>query len=340
MNYRNDPDNMYDSIKMLPQQIKAGLNDRQINQLKLDKFHVNKVLIIGMGSSLTAFKILAALFEKHFIYPVIFSSGYLPEWVDKNTLIILSSYSGESSETLAVAKLALKQNCLLIGITTGGKLSQLLKKHHRLCYKIEPDEYNPCQQPRTALGFSLAAYFNIFKKINLFSHGDNLYQDLISAVNLVNVNHLESQAKNYCRKIKNKSACILSAGYLSGNADLLSKQLNWNAKQFASFFLVPDAMHHLCEGVIHPRKFNQLIFIILVSSLLNNADRLSLNLAAKYLKNQHLPLLKINCLANTRTASVINTMILSSFISFHLSMKYRQNPTPTPAIKYYKLHLK
>lgn len=332
-----DHENMLGSIQKLHQQIATTLGDKKFNQLQPGKIKIDNVIIAGMGSSLIGFKLLAALYGDNFTVPVfLVNNRKLPSWAAKNTLVILSSYSGNSDETISCAGMAIKEKCSIIGITGGGRLLNLLKNRSLFTYTIKPGLLNPCGQPRMGLGFSFGAFLKILQKLEVLQLKSNDIKSMIKTLQSINIIYWKNLAKKYTNKINRKYIQVVSGGFLSGNAELFGKQLNWNAKQFASVALVPEAMHHLLEGIKIPTQKKDRLFIILKSSLLDKYDLSALKITRQYLQKIKLNYLGINLTARTKTEALFNCVLLTSFISFYLSRQNRFNPTPTPSIEYYK----
>lgn len=332
-----DHDNMLESIEKLPQQILTILDDKKFNRLHPGKIKIDNIIIAGMGSSLVGFKLLAALYGDNFTVPVfLVNKRKLPSWASKNTLVILSSYSGNSDETISCARMAIKEKCLIIGITGGGRLLNLLNNRNLFTYIIKPGLLNPCGQPRTGLGFSFGAFLKILQKLEVLQLKPNDIKFMIKTLQSINIVYWKNLAKKYANKINRKYVQIVSGGFLSGIAELFRKQLNWNAKQFASVALAPEAMHHLLEGVKIPTQKKDRLFVILNSSLLDKYDLSALKITRQYLQKIKLKFLEIDLTDRTKIEALFNCLLLVSFISFYLSRQNRFNPTPTPSIEYYK----
>ena len=338
MKHKYDLHDMYGSIHGIPQQISHALTDKQFDQLRSIDSSINNIIIVGMGSSLIAFKLLQSLYENKICVPTaIVNNERLPIWADQHALVILSSYSGNSIETLSCAAAAIKQKCNIVGITTGGKLFDLIKNNSHFIYRMVPNLYNPCKQARMAVGFSFGSYIKILQKLRLIYITEKDIATMVKLIQKLDIKTIERKAKKYSKKMANKYLQIISGGYLSGNAELLTKQLNWNAKQYAALSLVPEAMHHICESILHPRGKKDTLFVLLSSSFLGNTDSQDLAIIKEYLIKMRTSVLEIK-VSGASFKGVTTTLILTSFMSFHLAIAYDQNPTPTPAIDFYKRH--
>ena len=85
---------------------------------------IHNIIIAGMGGSAIGGDICKMLIRNELTIPLHVSRNYsIPKWGDKHTLVIISSYSGDTEETLSAFDDALLKQCQIIGITTGGILS-------------------------------------------------------------------------------------------------------------------------------------------------------------------------------------------------------------------------
>ena len=137
-------------------QIKYATENYNLHDLKLTDFA--QVLISGLGGSGIAGKIVKGYFQNKFLLPIDVISDYvLPAYVNERTLVIVSSYSGNTEESLAMYEDARAKNCTIIVLSTGGKLVEWAKRDKVLIYFAESEF-----PPRMALGYSLTYLFLIF----------------------------------------------------------------------------------------------------------------------------------------------------------------------------------
>ena len=118
-----DPKNMLGQIDNLPNQLESAWALGQ--QQRLPAWEgIRQVLITGMGGSAIGADLLAAYIAPHCPVPVIVLRDYdLPAWATgPHTLVIANSHSGNTEETLSAFSQALEKNCLVMALTTGGKL--------------------------------------------------------------------------------------------------------------------------------------------------------------------------------------------------------------------------
>ncbi len=335
--YVNDRSRMLPTILKLIAQIKSVFSDKQWRKFKLPKHKINKIVISGMGSSLIAFKIVNSLYKNKLKIPTYCVNGFdLPEWTDENTLIIFSSYSGNSKEVLSCAKQALNKNSEIIVISSGGRLIKIVGNKSLFTYTINK-ELNFCGQPRMAVGSSLGIFLNIFyilgviniDIISLILGLDRLEKKLLSK-------RFNNQNELIAKKISNHSIDIISAGFAEGSIQLFSRQLHWNSKHQSASHLAPEAMHYFLEGLNFPNTANKRFFLILYSSLFQKEEKKDLSIIEDYLRLNKLRYLTIKSKEKTKLLQTIDFLLMSSLISFYLSVVNNFDPTPTPAIEFYK----
>lgn len=330
-------DSMLTSIRSLLKQIGYVFDDKQFDMLKNKKITFDNIVIAGIGSSLSGYKIVASLYEDQFLIPIfVVNNRSLPGWAGKNTLVIFSSYSGNSDEIMHCAKAAVKKKCQIIAITCGGQLLSLLKSKAHFIYLINPGTLNPCGQPRMGIGFSLAATLMILYMLKVMAISSGAMESLRKDLRFIDLAKIERLAKKYAYDIANTHTQIISGGFLWGIADLFAKELHWNAKQFASMTLTPEAMHHTLEGIMFPAQKNRTLFVSMRSNLMNTYDTSALNIAKKYISKMNHTMLEIKISASSKFATVCTGMLLSAYISYFIAKLQNVNPTPTPSIEYYK----
>ena len=97
-----DPKNMFKFIFDFPNQIEKAVVIGKNIELRKNYSKVNKIVLAGMGGSAVGGDLLSLALRNHMTIPFFVSRNYtLPNWVDENSLVICSSYSGNTEETLS-----------------------------------------------------------------------------------------------------------------------------------------------------------------------------------------------------------------------------------------------
>src|SRR4030042_761522 len=159
---RLDPENMRGHLHRLPQQCRTAWDKAKEFQLSGDYAYIDKVVILGRGGSAIGGDLVRSLFSSK-KKPIIFvNRDYnLPAFVDDSTLVIASSYSGNTEETLSAFSQALKKNCKKLAITTGGEIRKLADHAGVPTFIIDY-----VSLPRAALGYSFMPLIAFLQKLN------------------------------------------------------------------------------------------------------------------------------------------------------------------------------
>ena len=122
----------------------------------------------GMGGSGLGARIIDSVYSESLNMPLVRINDYhLPGFADEKTLLICSSYSGETEESIACFDEGIEKDCKLMAIAAGGSLIDQAKRHKVPFYQIDP-KYNPSKQPRMAIGYSIIGQLLLASKAGLF----------------------------------------------------------------------------------------------------------------------------------------------------------------------------
>lgn len=152
-------------IEAFPSNITEALEIAQNAQFSGDYSNISNVLICGMGGSGIGGSMVQTWLYDELKVPVTITKDYsIPHFVGENTLVIGSSYSGNTEETLSAIEASQSRGAKIIGICSGGKLETLCQSNNYDYIKVPGG--NP---PRTALAFSLVQLLRIFAAIGMAS---------------------------------------------------------------------------------------------------------------------------------------------------------------------------
>ncbi|MEE9190819.1 MAG: bifunctional phosphoglucose/phosphomannose isomerase, partial [Candidatus Neomarinimicrobiota bacterium] len=156
---------MYEMIYRFPEQMEKAENIGKQYSPRNNYSGIKKILFAGMGGSAIGGDLIRVLIQDDLMIPLIVIRDYfLPKWADESTLVLCSSYSGNTEETLSIYSSAKEKNCRVAGISTGGELSSSLIADGFDFIKI-PTGY----QPRAALGLSFIPILYLLNKMQLIS---------------------------------------------------------------------------------------------------------------------------------------------------------------------------
>jgi len=205
---------------------------------------ISNVLICGLGGSGIGGSIVSELVVDNATVPVNVTKGYfIPAYVNENTLVIISSYSGNTEETLNCMELALAKKAKVTAICSGGKVLGAAKERGFDCIVVPGG-----MPPRSCLGFSLTQLFFVLGFHKLISN--DYKSELQAAVKLIDSeeNNIIAEAKEIAEKLKDKIPVIYATTYNEGIAIRFRQQLNENSKILCWHHIIPEMNHNELVG--------------------------------------------------------------------------------------------
>lgn len=342
-----DARNMRGSLELLGEQMKETL--KLAKKLKIPPSYkkINKILVLGMGGSEINFHALKALLAGELKAPLeIVSDYHLPGWVDKNTLAVGSSYSGNTEEVLrAVAEAGAKGAKLLV-LTSGGEL-KLLAKKYKAPALIFTGKNNPCGQPRIGIGYMVMGGLMLLNKAGVLTVDEEKISGLIKTAGAYGKKfspaalQQHNRAKQIANKTIGRSVWYVASEHLAGNAHVGANQMNENAKRFAGYFFIPELNHHLLEGLTHPSS-NQsdLLFILLESKLYDERNKARYEITRKILDKNKIRYVRYVCREADKLTQAGEILALTGWTGFYAAVLEKIDPSAIPYVDYFKQQLK
>lgn len=322
------------SILELPKQYRQAWDEA--SQIKLpENWKVNKVVVCGMGGSALGAHIIQC--SKSLNVPLVINSNYsLPSGFGDNTLVVLASYSGNTEEVLSSAEDAKAKGHKIIGITTGGKLAEWLKENNCPGYIFDP-KYNSTKAPRMSVGYMLVSAMAFFENLGFYQGGytDDLVAGAVQNIE-DNKDSIQNEAKEFASKLKGKLPVVFAADYLVGNAHIFSNQLNETAKTFSTYFVIPEANHHLLEGLKHPELSSVAIFL---GDRYGERTVKRFEITKEVLETNGWEVLWYKSKEDDSFTQATEVLLFSSLVTTYLAEEYGEDPLAIPTVDYFKENL-
>lgn len=344
-----DKKNALDSIKQLPRQCKQAWDESSRVDFPQDYYKgIRNIVISGMGGSSYGARIVKSLYDGAEMtkIPVELVNNYwLPGYVNSESLVILSSYSGNTEETLSVSKEAKNKGAKILGITSGGELGNFLKANNYPSYIFNPI-HNPSAQPRIGVGYMIMGLIGMLVKLGKIPVIASEIEKIITFLEeqstklAENTFSTSNPAKQMAFKLKDKIPVIIVADFLEGAAYAIRNPFHETSKQFALYFAVPELNHHLMEGLSYPPEIKNLLDFIFIRSIIydkKNNERMDLTIDVVK-KNQILSE-TINLCGYSALTQVMELIQLGSWITFYLAMLRDLDPSEIPWVDYFKKNL-
>ncbi|MCX6785158.1 MAG: SIS domain-containing protein [Candidatus Komeilibacteria bacterium] len=198
----------------------------------------NQVVICGMGGSALGAEVVVKAMSPKTTLPIYFCrQSFLPNWVNKKTLIVLVSYSGTTAEVLTCANEAKRKNLLVVVITKGGDLAKLANKNKWPMYQFVA-QFNPAGEPRFGLGYMGGSIMALGQRLAWWQITEAEKKEVAQV--------LAKPAKDIAPSFK--ELLIISEEWLSGAAHAVCNQVNETAKIMSWSAILSELNHHLLEG--------------------------------------------------------------------------------------------
>lgn len=265
--------------KQLQEAIAIGSNAK----LNPSASKISNVLICGLGGSGIGGSIVAELVVKNANVPINVTKGYfIPAYVNENTLVIISSYSGNTEETLNCLDLSIAKKAKIVGITSAGKVKEISEKNGFDCIIVPGG-----MPPRSCLGYSLAQLFFIlgFHKII----NTDYKSELNAAIKLLETEEsaIISEAKIIAGKLKDKIPVIYATTYNEAIAIRFRQQLNENSKVLCWHHIIPEMNHNELVGWTQKNENLSVLIFLDKDEYSRNLTRVEINkeIIKKYTSN-------------------------------------------------------
>ena len=338
-----DKSNLLGSIEALPDQIQQAWDEVSQTTIPQGLLNVKNIVVSGMGGSALGGRVIDSLILDRATTPIEVSTEFrLPNYVGPDSLVVVSSYSGNTEETISSANEAINKGAKVFVITTGGKLAQLAKSDALPSYVINPI-HNPSNQPRMGVGYSIAAVLALLVKGGYIQMAAGEEKRLVEAsrkfVSAYSVRLPTSQnvAKNLAKVLVNKEIVLVASEHLLGVAHAFKNQLNENSKAFAVLFDLPELNHHLMEGLANPKAVKPILqFLFLNSKLYSPEICKRYPITAEVVQKNNVATTTISCSSDSKIEQIFEVLTLGEYVSFYLSLLYDTDPTPIVWVDFFK----
>ena len=337
-----------ESINLFPDQIKQAWEEVSNLKIKASDFkEIKNILVAGMGGSALGARVVDSLNFEVLDFPLEVITGYhLPVYADSQTLVVISSYSGNTEETLSCFEEAIEKKCKIFILTGGGELAKLAREKKVPAYIFE-DRYNPSKQPRLGLGYSLAAEISLLSRLGLVRFTEGMISEVINYLNKMRIeassdaHSRDNLAKKIAHSLKDRIIVIVSSEHLIGASHAFKNMLNENSKTFAVRFSLPELNHHLLESLNFPKNNKQILKILFIESeIFDEEIQKRIKITKEVVEKNDVPYTTLETKGRTRLTQVFETIYLGSYISYYLALINQVDPATIPWVDYFKKALK
>jgi glucose/mannose-6-phosphate isomerase len=337
-----DKENMSAQLHGLPQQCLDAWHKGLEFKLPADYRDIDKIVILGMGGSAIGGDLVRSLATKEAKLLIFVNRDYdLPPFVDIRTLVIASSYSGNTEETLSAFSQALKTGCKQLAMTTGGRLKEMAVDRKVPVFHI--DHVSP---PRAALGYGFLPIMAFLRNLG-FLKGISIDVDVMvkelqdSLVQMDETSPCSANpAKRIAKNLFGKLTVIYGAGILGQVAHRWKTQINENSKAWATYAQLPELNHNAVVGYNFPPELARQIHVIFLQCpSLHHRTMIRYGITGELLTQNNISHQYIDSCGEDPFRQMMSLIYLGDWVSYYLAILYQIDPSPVAAVDYLKKRL-
>ncbi len=332
-----DTQDMLGCIDRLPDQLEEAWNAGQSFPLPDSLRKTKRIVIAGMGGSAIGGSMLAAYASPLSEAPIVVWRDYsLPAWAKgPETLVIASSYSGNTEETLSAYQSALENKCSILAMTTGGKLAAAAEKDGIPVWK-----FSYRGQPRSAVGYTFALPCAVVFRLGLLP---DPAADVAAAAAAMRAQSkkigadapaAQNPAKRLAAKCAGKSVIVFGADYLAPVARRWKGQVSEIAKAWGQFEELPELDHNTVAGTVQPKEVIERSIVVLLRSKFNhprNARRV--DITRELFSRQGWQMEEVAGAGDGPLPQMYTCLHFGDYTAYYLAMLYSTDPSPVAVIE-------
>jgi glucose/mannose-6-phosphate isomerase len=300
------------------------------------------VAILGMGGSAIGGDLVKAIWADRISVPVEILRGYeLPAWVGPDTLVIASSKSGDTEETLRQLETALTRRCPVVVVSSGGAMRRVAEAA-KLPLATFPDEGSP----RSSVGWSLAIMAGILERAGVLELEEAEIEAAVATARQTaaacapSVATGENPAKQLAWSLVDRLVVVAASGFLAPVARRWKAQLNENSKATAVFEELPEATHNTVVGLEQPDSLrDHLAVVFLRSDLEHPRNALRAQLMGDVMDTGFIWHTSVETSGASRLGHALGAIVTGDYVSVYVAFMYAVDPTPIVVIDHIKQQL-
>ena len=334
-----DSADMFSILKAFPEQIAEACDIGSKIEKSVDPITIRNIIITGLGGSAIGGDLLRSYIQNEIEVPVAVNRNYfLPAYAGKETLVIVSSYSGETEETLSAYNDATSKGCKIVCVSSGGKLTVIAENDGNLVIKV-PRGY----QPRCALAFSFFTLLIFLIKNGFISDRDGEIKKVIELMKersllYTTLDSTGNSAEKISRHLLGKIPILYSSNDLLDIVNLRWRgQFAENAKTLAFGNYFPEMNHNEIVGWQENSEFLRNFAILYLLDREDNPRIIKRQKVTKEILEKYRGLdIEIESEGNSKLERIFDLVYLGDWVSYYLAILSNVDPTPIEKINLLK----
>ncbi|MHB8777512.1 MAG: SIS domain-containing protein [Anaerolineales bacterium] len=338
-----DTQNMLAQIDALPDQLGQAWDLGKTQPLPAFK-DIQNIVIVGVGDSALSAELVTASVFSSIRIPVTVHRNYgLPAFAKgKQTLVICVSHSGDTEETLDAFETAIKNNCSLLVISTGGELTR-----HASAKNIPLWKFEHKGKANAGIAFPFGLLLALFARLGFIPDPADDIADAVAMMKrsqehiLPDVIATKNPAKRYAGQLVGRWATFVGTENLAPVARRWKTQINRLAKAGANFEVIPEANHNTLGATLNPTSTLNAHTMTLFMRAPSDPPRVRLrsDLMRQAFMLEGLNTDVIDARGESLIAHLWTLILFGDYMAYYLAMAYGADPSEEAAVLNFKQSL-
>lgn len=319
----HDPQGLLDVVLAIPEQLRDAL--WRIESARMESMEAPAAFVCGMGGSAIGGDLAGAAIGDRLTKPLITVRGYeLPAWSPARSAVLCSSYSGQTEETLACYEAAEALGALRIVATTGGELAEAARRDGVPVIGLPSG-----MPPRGAVAYMFCAAAELAA---LALAAPRVHTEIDAAARHLDGRgeEISARAGRIAERIGDTVPIVYGADLTASAAYRWKTQINENAKLPAFSSRLPEASHNEIAGWAGGERGHSCILLSDVDQ--HPRERRRMEITGEVIGPSAAAVIPVEAEGETRTARLLELIMLGDLVSLHLAARHGIDPTPIEAI--------
>lgn len=295
-----------------------------------------KIIVAGMGGSAIGGNILKDWLRETAPIPIEVCRDYhLPAYADEKTLVLVSSYSGNTEETVSALLEAVEKRCMIIAASSNGVIQEFSLKMGLPFIKL-PAGY----PPRSAIPYLFFPLAVSLKKMEVLKEFDEDVEETLTVLRQIreevktDTPTLKNVAKRIAMDVEGSIPAIYGFGIYEGVALRIKSQFNENAKSPGIVASFPELNHNETVGWTEREDLTKKITVILLRDKDEPSEiktRIEVTRSLVF-NGKARKVIEIQSRGRSKLAKIFSTIYIGDYASIYLAILYNTDPTPVKII--------
>ena len=337
-----DTSNMYSLVKKFPEQVEEAISIGKATTARVSGRTIQNIVLCGLGGSAIGGDLLKSYLARELKVPFLVNRHYtLPGFVGKNSLVIISSYSGNTEETLSAFKEAEKRGAKILCISSGGEVGKIAKRKKTPIIKIPGG-----LPPRAALGYSVFPLLITLRKLGLIKNKSSEISETIALLKQKsdeygNPDSASNRAFQLAEQLRGRLGIVYSSTErFDAVATRWRGQMAENSKSLMFGHVLPEMNHNELVGwKALPEQMREIQVVFLRDKDDHPRVRVRMDITRGIIAEHTQHITELWSEGTSSLARMFSLVYLGDWVSFYLAILNGIDPTPVKVIDYLKNEL-